>query len=495
MKTQLLYLDAHDDTASTLEKLRWVKADHVVLVWPSHGRVLHRRLDLVLLSREAERRAAQLGVLSHDPDVRASARGLALAIFDDLDAVSSQPWPPRRQSAAIPQTTPRTLPARPETPAVSPRRGWSDAQRALWMLVVIAALLGLSIVIGPAAVIELSPVERDEVITLPVSFGDEATASDVIRLPIRTLRVNADAEVQTRTTGTVLRGTHSAEGWATFINRGEDDVILPEGTGVRTVRDNPQRFETIERALIAAGIGSEAIVPIRASRPGPEGNVAAGSIAAIEGTLGLDLTVTNREATAGGEAGSFPGVAQQDLRGIQASLERQLLQAANASLQQLLADGEALVPDSVAVAGDLTSDISPGLGEPSEVMTGAMAARVSGQAFDVSRLSQEAESALAAATDAGRQIVDGSVRVELIPVGAPSNRSYRARIRGRSRPEVDFGTLARIAAGRTPAEAGAILADHVELDQPARFRLWPGWWPRLPLLPLRIQPTWTRSTP
>ncbi len=110
MKTQLLYLDSHDDSASTLEKLRWAQADRVVLVWPSHGRVLHRRVDLVLLSREAGRQAAQLGVLSHDPDVRASALRLGLPVFDDLDAISRQPWPAKSSvGLGPPITTERAL--------------------------------------------------------------------------------------------------------------------------------------------------------------------------------------------------------------------------------------------------------------------------------------------------------------------------------------------------------------------------------------------------
>jgi hypothetical protein len=63
-------------------------------------------------------------------------------------------------------------------------------------------------------------------------------------------------------------------------------------------------------------------------------------------------------------------------------------------------------------------------------------------------------------------------------------------VTARSRPESVFGRLARAAAGKSTAEVASIFSEALELDRPPRFRLWPGWWPRLPLLPLRIEPVW-----
>jgi len=493
VKTQLLYLDAHDDSASTLEKLRWAQADRVVLVWPSHGRVLHRRLDLVLLTREAGRQAAQLGVLSHDPDVRASALRLGLPVFDDLDAVSRQPWPAKSSVGPAPPITTERAPLalRPERMPAPLRQRWTDAQRAGSMLVVIAALLVLSIAIGPAAVVEISPVESEQVLTLPVFLGEQIEGSSAgIVLPARSLEVEVDGEIRLPTIGTVQAPTAAATGQATFTNRGENEVVLPEGTGLRTLGSNPLRFETTERALVPAGIGSQLVAPIRASAAGPAGNVPAGSIGAIEGTLGLDLTVTNPDPTAGGESRPRPGVTQADLREARTALERQLVQAANALLQEQLSEGEALAPDSFSIAEVLASDFHPPLGEPSEVMEGSMTARIAATIYDLDRLQEAAETRVAEAAGAAFAIVPGSVRVDLLPVGTPGEETYQARVRARSRPDVDFGELARRIAGKSTTEAAAILEAALDLEAGPRFRLWPGWWPRLPFLPLRIEPVW-----
>jgi hypothetical protein len=312
-------------------------------------------------------------------------------------------------------------------------------------------------------------------------------------LPSRPLQVEVQADLQLPATGTVQVPVSASVGAATFINRGEVEVVLPEGTGLRTLGPSPQRFETTERALVPAGIGAEVSVPIRASVAGPAGNVPAGSIGAIEGALGLTLTVANPEGTAGGRSESRPGVTSSDLRSLQEALERQLLQAANAELQEQLTEAEALTPGSVVIADVLTSEVRPQQGEPSEVVRGPMSVRVTASALDRERLRREAEAAMVREIGRKRELVPGSVRVELVSNGSGANSAHQAVVRARSRPRVDFGELARSIAGTTTDQAATRLEVALDLAAPPRFRVWPAWWPRLPVLPLRIQPAWVGS--
>ena len=493
MKTQLVYLDAQDDSASALERLRWSQADRFVLIWPSHGRPLRHRLDFVLLSREAARRASQLGIVSHDPDVRHAAVGLNIAIFDDIESVSRQPWPPRLAARDLSTERERRpdLPARPLRPGAASSRVWGDAQRAGSMLVVILALLALSVVLGPAAVVELTPVERAENLTLPVTLTDDgAAANPGILLPARYLTVEVQAQTERPTAGTVLAPTTAATGEAVFTNRSGPPIALPLGTGLRTLDPTGPRFETAEAAVVPEGIGAEARVPIRASAAGEAGNVPAQAIGAIEGTLGLDLTVTNPEPTRGGESAARPGVTQADRNQAETTLRRQLLQSANARLQEMLGPGESLAPDSIVLSDLLTSSFEPAVGEPSEVIEGAMSARVEATVIDERRLRLAAEAAMADAVAPGRTLLPDSTRVDLETVGSGSNLSYRALIRARSRSDVDSGYVARTIAGKHVSEAASLLSARLSLAAPPRIRLWPSWWTRLPFLPLRIQPVW-----
>ncbi len=119
MKVQLLYLDPHDDHVSVRDKLGWVKAPRLLIVWPRHGRVLTRRLDLRLVQRQAARRGSQLGLVSFDPDVRDHAAELGIPVFNSADALPESVW---RAQAAVPDSYERRAPDRQrlERPARRP---------------------------------------------------------------------------------------------------------------------------------------------------------------------------------------------------------------------------------------------------------------------------------------------------------------------------------------------------------------------------------------
>src|SRR3970282_57789 len=63
-----------------------------VLVWPRRGRVLTRRLDLVLLQRQAQRQAVELGLITYDPAVLQLAQELGLPTFESPDHLPEAGW-------------------------------------------------------------------------------------------------------------------------------------------------------------------------------------------------------------------------------------------------------------------------------------------------------------------------------------------------------------------------------------------------------------------
>jgi len=489
MKTQLLYLDPYDDPASAREKLRWVQADRVVLVWPSHGRILRRSGDLVLLQREAARRAARLAILCHDPDVRQHAQRLGLPVFDDLPSVTQLTWPAdsHRRPAFVRR---RPLPQRPSAlgrrPAAGSRSARSDTQRAFWMLFVIASMVGLVVVVGPAAIIELPVATSERSASFVVSFDPGVTSPSAVALPGRRLRVEVEGEVQLPTQGRVLVPSARATGIARFTNRSTESVVLPEGTGLRTVGTAPQRFETTERALVPAGVGAEVLVPIRAAAGGPQGNVAAGAIVAVEGTLGLQVSVTNPEPTAGGAVEMRPGVTPADAAAARLALERRLQQQANAELREQLREGEDLAPGSLRFVQELDSEIAPALGDASEIVQARLRVIAEGLAYDRVQLAAAAASALRGRVGETERILPDSIRVELTPRSDTDGAQYQAVARAMSLPIVDEASLAGALAGATVEEVTRQLSE-LEAARSPSLRLWPAWWPRLPLLSLRIR--------
>ena len=92
MKIQIIYLDPHDDHASARDKLNACQAQRAALVWPNRGRILTRRLDLVLLDRHARNRGVQIGLVVHDPTVRRHAQSIGIPTFDTVDDVTQETW-------------------------------------------------------------------------------------------------------------------------------------------------------------------------------------------------------------------------------------------------------------------------------------------------------------------------------------------------------------------------------------------------------------------
>ena len=95
MKTQLIQLESHDDIISIRDKMSWAKTPRILLVWPRKGRVGVRPFDLVLLRRHAESLGAELGLVTHDAEIRAAARPMALPVFSKTGHAQRKPWPLR----------------------------------------------------------------------------------------------------------------------------------------------------------------------------------------------------------------------------------------------------------------------------------------------------------------------------------------------------------------------------------------------------------------
>ncbi len=494
MKTQLLQLDPFDDSPSTREKLRWIQADRVVLVWPAYGEVLRRRLDLVLLQREARRHGAQLGLVCHDPKVRDNAEELGLPVFDDPDRIDRQPWPaPASKSGTLPappSEARRPLPPRP-APSSPPSRKGEPFRRAALVSAVALSLLSLAAVVGPVAVVELDPVEIPVEASVAIVLAPAGPASvAAVAISSRSLRTEVEGSLRSPTSGSVSAPTSFAEGTVLFSAIGESEVVIPEGSGVRAGLVGGPRFVTVERALIPAGGGTPVRVPIRSASPGPQGNVPAGSIVAVEGTLGLQVTVSNPSPTEGGAQAQVPGVSVSDAEQVRAALERQLLQEANARWTDLLEQGEALLPGSIRIATVTRAETEPDVGQPSESVEVRLTLVVETPAYQMADLEQVVAEAVGGAVPAGRQVFRESIRYELTPRRDPSGWGYLLRVYALTYDPGSGASVGSLIAGRRIEAAAPLLRGQVDLDRQPVIRIWPTWWPWLPILPFRIQTSW-----
>ncbi|NJL95411.1 MAG: hypothetical protein HC915_17655, partial [Anaerolineae bacterium] len=91
---QIIRLEAYDDATSVRDRLQFVELRRVLLMFPAQGRILRRRIDLLLVVREAQRRGLKIALLTQDPEVLEQAAEIGLSAF--LTVRQARAHPPGR---------------------------------------------------------------------------------------------------------------------------------------------------------------------------------------------------------------------------------------------------------------------------------------------------------------------------------------------------------------------------------------------------------------
>src|SRR6187200_2626166 len=91
-KPTYLQLEAGEDIPSIRDRLSFIRGQRVILIWPEEGTALTRKLDLVLVQREAKRRVVQLALVTHDPLVVEHAAELGISTFETIKEAENGRW-------------------------------------------------------------------------------------------------------------------------------------------------------------------------------------------------------------------------------------------------------------------------------------------------------------------------------------------------------------------------------------------------------------------
>ena len=498
MKEQILHLDPHDDFVSARDKMGWAQTGRLLLVWPAGGRVLARRLDLLLLFRHANRLGAHLAFVTTDPVVLDHARALGVPTFPTLEASRQTVWrsrtttltPKRRRPAPDPDGL-RPRPARWRLPALPARLGWvAWAVRGLVFLVGLAGLASLAYALVPAATVTLTPRARILRTTVAVTADPVIQTVEGANIPARLVRVEVEAAGRTPTTGLREVPSAPARGSVVFTSLDGTATVIPAGTGVRTTSGTPIRFRTTQPVSLEPRIGAVVAVDVVAVDPGPRGNIRGGLINAIEGPLGLQLAVTNPAPMTGGDTAPEFAVTQADRERLRAELLAQLQAEGLAAIEGQLLPGEFLAAQSVTVADTVAETFEQAAGERAETVALTLRIAVSGLAIEEADARQVAQSALNELVNEGEALQLGNERYQRAPerVGEGTDTvTFDVTMEGWAVPVVNRQTVREAIQGRLLPEALDGLSRVVPLSRTPQIELWPVWLDRLPWMPFRIQ--------
>ena len=490
MKVQVVQLDPHDDQVSARDKLAWVKAPRVLLVWPDRGGILNRQLDMVLLHRQAQRQRSQLALVTQDPLVRDLAAALGIPVFESPDRISEKGWRRGRRRSRAPLRV-RQTPSAPE-PRVAPPRLSPRIPPGLRPILGAAALVSLTAAAAavlPSSRIVLTPetFPQRSTFAYPLVAGSEEPAAPG-SLVAQRLTSRFSGELRMPTTGEVSVPATFAGGEVVFVNLTSEAQTVPAGQSVRPAGGQDLFFLTQETVRLEANRGARATATVRASVPGQTGNLTARQIDAVDGPVGLAVSVTNPLPTTGGTDQIRAAVTSGDRAALYEGLEGELIAEAEAQWRDSLPSDSRLAPGSVAVARALREQYSAEIGAPADSHALFLDVEISAFAYRRADLEAVVSGALDAALDPEEQAVPGSLQMEILAPGSAALLRVRA-VRSTFRP-FDRTALARSLAGKTVAEARQQVLAAARLDAPPAVILYPGWFPTMPWSAVRIDILW-----
>jgi hypothetical protein len=177
------------------------------------------------------------------------------------------------------------------------------------------------------------------------------------------------------------------------------------------------------------------------------------------------------------------------MQDLELEVRRIILSQAERPLVDELRNDEVIAPASITISQVLERQFDHEIGEPAESLKLHLTAVVSGLAYSRSDLVALAEQSLDANMPARMLAVPGSLGYEESPAteGAGSSpASISLRVWREIYPRLDAELARKLVRGSDEATAIATLARQFELGALPRIRLHPAWWPRMPLLEVRI---------
>jgi hypothetical protein len=489
MKTQILQLESHDDLISVRDRMAWAKTPRILLVWPRHEKVSLRTVDLAILQHHATALGAQLGLVTRDAEMKRAAAELALPVFESLPEAQLAAW--EEESERI---KPQRRGPRPDLPAMRAQVGLPEAVwrtrpavRIGFFALGVLAVLVVAAGFLPQASLILTPVRQTQDVTIRVSANPNVNVVYLSgSIPAHEVTLTVDGNRSITSTGSQDIPAGRAQGVVRFKNLTESAVSVPTGTIVRTLDSPALRFETTIDAVLDAGIGETVDVPMQAVNPGAESNVEAGQIQAIEGDLGLQISVSNPDPVTGGNTQNLPAPSESDKARLRTLLLADLQEQA---LSKLRASGSEVFTDSLRLSQVIEEKFDPAEGQPGSKLMLSMQVEYLAYAASTADLQELAVRVLGVSVPQGFSPVADTLHFEMLnqpKSGADGLTRFDLRASQTVQKELNLTQAIHLVQGRRPENALAQLRGGLSLAAPPQIKLAPSWWPWLPVAPFRI---------
>jgi hypothetical protein len=349
-------------------------------------------------------------------------------------------------------------------------------------------VLAIAALLIPRAEIHLMPKTQTEKITFSATAHPKNESVDLSgAVPAQSIPVIVEGRSSIPSTGRISIPLATATGEIIFSNLTDQIIQVPAGTVVSTAGESPIRFITLDNVDVPPEETIENI-PVQAVFPGTQGNILHKEVAAIEGPLGLILTVTNPRRFSGGSDRWLPAPSDKDYEDVKDQLLADLHESALTELNFMLADDDRLLfsdPSDFRIIEEFYYPESP---EPADQLE--LTLRVEFHALIASGddLKKLASAILDAHLPEGFIPLPSTVEIESQGEPIPQvNGGFQWKVSAhwQTKAEVDEIQAIRLVQWQIPQIAADVLTGNLPI-QGSTIKLSPAWWPRLPILPFRI---------
>jgi hypothetical protein len=481
MKTDVIPLERNDDIDAVEEAFRWSKAPRVAFSFPLAHAKFGSLADFILMRRLAEQYGKQVAIVAKNWHLKTNAEAVGIPVFPSSYQAQRQAW----HVPANPRPAIKNPVEKKKSLGEMRKAAFEDKNRrktlafGRWaaFMIGLGAFVALGIFFLPSAEITLQLPEREQSLEFDIRASaaiQESNLSGGVPAVENTLIVEKSG--QTAATGSIALPIATASGEVTFTNLTDQEVILPKGSVVMTLETPVRRFQTTKEIILPSEADAQVNAPVQALDAGSQGNALAGTIRAVEGPLGLSVSVMNENALTGGadQVSAAPSLADyEQLRG---ELLQELVAEARKQFQQAQNPVEIIIPDSVAVREILDEQRQPVEGLAGGTLNLRLNAEMKVLAVQKAELEKSARMALDASIPEGWEAIASTLVVE--PVGEPviTETTVHQSIRAvrQIRPQVQLQMVASTVTGLKLADCQKQLRDDLSLQILPKIQTFPA---------------------
>jgi len=340
----------------------------------------------------------------------------------------------------------------------------------------------------PSARVKLSPIREtlNETVTVTIDPGVRKVNYAEAVVPARKVRIEITGKGSIPTTAKKDVPDAKATGTVVFINKTNQEVVIPMGTVVGTSTGVNIRFTTVETATLPPAYQSRAEVGIVAVDPGPMGNVGAYLINKVEGALALQVQVLNPNPTSGGTVKQVNVVTKADKDRLKSIVLQKLHQQAYQAFLEKLPDDVLLIPQTITII-PVGESYDRFVDEVADELNLELKAVALALTVEKGKLRSLVAYLVQDKVPQGYELVEEKLGFEIVEARSNEEGGYIVNLRamGPLLAQIDVG-LVRDGLRGLPLEKAVEKLQDLPLREEPQVEVSPDWFGRMPWLPFRI---------